>query len=77
MISFKKFIMPSVLGVAAAATLGDVLSLVDGIPFLESLVDPWVALYDHIALKATVAHIVLLCESRKLHGNIELLAFLG
>ena len=39
MISFKKFIMPSVLGVAAAATLGDVLSLVDGIPFLESLVD--------------------------------------
>ena len=31
--------MPSVLGVAAAATLGDVMSLVDGIPFLESLVD--------------------------------------
>ena len=39
MISFKKFIMPSVLGVVAAATLGDTLSLVEGIPFLESLVD--------------------------------------
>lgn len=39
MISFKKFILPSVLGVAAAATLGDAMSLVDGIPFLESLVD--------------------------------------
>ena len=31
--------MPSVLGVVAAATLGDTLSLVEGIPFLESLVD--------------------------------------
>lgn len=39
MISFKKFIMPSVLGVVAAATLGDTLSLVEGIPFLEGLVD--------------------------------------
>lgn len=39
MISFKKFILPSVLGVAAAATFVDVASLVDGIPFLEGLVD--------------------------------------
>ena len=39
MISFKKIIMPSLLGVAAAATIGDAMSLFAGIPFLEGLVD--------------------------------------
>ena len=38
MISFKH-IMPSLLGVAAAATIGDAMSIFDGIPFLESLVE--------------------------------------
>ena len=39
MISFKKFIMPSLLAAAAVATVADVASLVEGIPFLESLCD--------------------------------------
>ena len=39
MISFKNFILPSLLGVAAAATVGDAMSIFDGIPFLESLCD--------------------------------------
>ena len=39
MINFKKFIMPTLLGAAAVATIGDVASLVDGIPFLEGLCD--------------------------------------
>ena len=38
MISFKH-IMPSLLGVAAAATIGDAMSIFDGIPFLEGLVE--------------------------------------
>ena len=39
MISFKKFIMPALFGVAATATMADAASLVDGIPFLEGLID--------------------------------------
>jgi hypothetical protein len=39
MINFKKFIMPSLFGVVAAATVGDAMSLFEGIPFLESLMD--------------------------------------
>ena len=39
MISFKKFIMPALFGVAATATIGDAVSLFDGIPFLEGLID--------------------------------------
>ena len=39
MISFKKFIMPALFGVAATATMADAASLFDGIPFLESLLD--------------------------------------
>jgi hypothetical protein len=39
MISFKKFLLPSLFAAAAVATIGDAMSLVDGIPFLESLVD--------------------------------------
>lgn len=39
MISFKKFIMPALLGVVAAATVGDAMSIFDSIPVLESLVD--------------------------------------
>lgn len=39
MISFKKFVMPALLAVVAAATVGDAASIFDGIPFLESLVD--------------------------------------
>ena len=39
MISFKKTILPSLLGVAATATIGDAMSIFDGIPFLESLCD--------------------------------------
>lgn len=39
MISFKNHILPSLLGVAAAATIGDAMSIFDGIPFLEGLVD--------------------------------------
>ena len=39
MISFKKFFMPTLLGAVAAATVCDAASLVEGIPFLESLVD--------------------------------------
>jgi hypothetical protein len=38
MISFKK-IMPWLLGVVAAATVGDAMSIFDSIPVLESLVD--------------------------------------
>lgn len=38
MISFKH-IMPSLLGVAAAATIGDAMSIFDGIPFFEGLVE--------------------------------------
>ena len=39
MISFKKFFMPTLLGAVAAATVCDAASLVEGIPFLEGLVD--------------------------------------
>lgn len=39
MINFKKFFLPSLLGAVAVATCADAASLVDGIPFLESLVD--------------------------------------
>lgn len=39
MISFKKFIMPALLAVVAAATVGDAVSIFDSIPFLESLRD--------------------------------------
>ena len=39
MISFKNFIMPSLLAVVAAATVGDAMSIFDSIPFLESLCD--------------------------------------
>lgn len=39
MINFKKFFLPSLLGAVAVATYADAASLVDGIPFLESLVD--------------------------------------
>ena len=39
MISFKKFIMPALFGVAATATMADAASFVDGIPFLEGLID--------------------------------------
>ncbi|MEE0237622.1 MAG: hypothetical protein UD961_15885 [Bacteroidales bacterium] len=39
MINFKKIIMPSLLGVVAAATLGDSMSLFENIPFLEGLCD--------------------------------------
>lgn len=38
MISFKK-IVPALFGVAAAATIGDVMSIFDGIPVLEGLMD--------------------------------------
>ena len=38
MMSFIK-IMPALLGAAAVATVGDVASLVDGIPFLENICD--------------------------------------
>jgi hypothetical protein len=37
MLNFKKIIMPSLLAVAAVATIGDVASLFENIPFLESL----------------------------------------
>ena len=37
MLNFKKFIMPSLLAVAAVATIGDVASIFENIPFLESL----------------------------------------
>lgn len=39
MISFKKHILPSLFAAVAAATLADATAIVDGIPFLESLVD--------------------------------------
>lgn len=39
MMSFKKFIMPSLLGVVAAATIGDAASIFDGISLLEGLCD--------------------------------------
>lgn len=39
MVNFKKFIMPSLLAAVAVATVGDATSIVDGIPFLESLCD--------------------------------------
>lgn len=39
MISFKKHILPSLFAAVAAATLADATAIVDGIPFLESLVN--------------------------------------
>lgn len=39
MISFKKFIMPSLLGVVAAATVADASCIFDGIALLEGLCD--------------------------------------
>lgn len=39
MISFKKIVMPSLLAAVAVASCADIASFVEGIPFLESLVD--------------------------------------
>ena len=55
MISFKKIILPSLLGVAAAAFVGDAMSLFNGIPFLESLTDFLFGNSDVLAAAAGVA----------------------